>query len=160
MNNIFVGNLNFKTTNEELAAHFAPFGTVASATVIIKQGKSLGYGFVDMPNIEEKDKAILELEGKELMGRALSVTVVVPRVRHKKKSKKAKPDYREKAEPPKTYRKDDAKPLRRDGAKPYSKTAAKPNAFSAKPMRKDNKKKVWDKKPAGTKPYYKKAKSD
>lgn len=92
MNNIFVKNLNFKTTNEELANHFALFGVVASASIVMNKGKSLGYGFVDMPNLEEKDKAILELDGKELMGRSLVVTVVVERVRHKKKAKKAKRD--------------------------------------------------------------------
>ena len=82
MDNIFVGNLSFQATKEDLKKLFEPFGAVVH-TVIVEQkkGKSRGFGFVDMPNEEEKNKAIAALQDKEFMGRKLLVTVVVPKVK-------------------------------------------------------------------------------
>ena len=56
MNNIFVGNLSFKSTKEDVTKLFEAFGTVANVTIMErKKGKSRGYCFVDMPNEEEKE---------------------------------------------------------------------------------------------------------
>src|SRR5471030_754494 len=87
MNNIFVGNLSFEASKEDLVKLFEPFGTVASAVIMErKKGKSRGYGFVDMPNEEEKNAAIAALQGKEFMWRILSVGPVIPKVKSEEKS--------------------------------------------------------------------------
>lgn len=73
--NIFIGNLNYKTTDEALRAFFETYGKVASAKVIKAwdTGRSRGFGFVEMPNEEEAKAAISLLNGKELDGRPLRV---------------------------------------------------------------------------------------
>lgn len=82
MNNIFVGNLSFEATKEDIQKLFEPFGVVANAVIVErKKGKSRGYGFVEMPNEEERTKAIEDLHGKEFMGRELSVSVLVPKIK-------------------------------------------------------------------------------
>jgi RNA recognition motif-containing protein len=81
MNNIFVGNLSFHSTKEDVQKLFEPFGTVAH--VVIKErkkGQSRGFGFVDMPNEEEKNKAIAALNNFGFMGRVLVVSKVIPKV--------------------------------------------------------------------------------
>jgi RNA recognition motif-containing protein len=69
---IYVGNLEWNTTQEELKEFFAPIGAVASADIIKDRetGRSKGFGFVVMENAE---KAITEMDGKELRGRALKI---------------------------------------------------------------------------------------
>ena len=69
---LFVGNLPWKTTEDVLADHFSQCGKVISAKIIIDRAtnNSRGFGFVEM---EDADKAIAELNGKELEGRALIV---------------------------------------------------------------------------------------
>lgn len=69
---IYVGNLEWKTTEKELIEFFEPQGKVSSAKIIkdYHTKKSKGYGFVDMENTDE---AIKELDGKELRGRALKI---------------------------------------------------------------------------------------
>ncbi len=72
---LFVGNLSYETTDEELKKLFSPYGEIASAVVIFdkKSGKSKGYGFVQM--VESKDAAkALEISGQEFMGRDIIVT--------------------------------------------------------------------------------------
>ena len=87
MNNIFVGNLSFKATKEDVVKLFEPFGSVANAVIMErKKGKSRGYGFVDMPNEEEKITAIAALQGKEFMWRVLSVSPVIPKIKSEVKS--------------------------------------------------------------------------
>ena len=82
MNNIFVGNLSFKATKEDVIKLFEPFGAVANTVIMErKKGKSRGYGFVDMPNEEEKNAAITALNGQEFMWRVLSVSLVIPKVK-------------------------------------------------------------------------------
>lgn len=73
--NIFVARLNFKTRPEELESAFAQYGQVASAKIVKDRdtGRSKGYGFVDMPNDEEANKAIAALNEKELDGRTIVV---------------------------------------------------------------------------------------
>ncbi len=73
--NIFVGNLAWEVTDSDLRQAFESFGTVTTASVIRDRdsGKSRGFGFVEMPENEEAVKAINELNGKDLKGRALRV---------------------------------------------------------------------------------------
>ncbi|MDZ7859237.1 MAG: RNA-binding protein [Candidatus Krumholzibacteriota bacterium] len=79
--NIYVGNLPFSTGNEDLNELFAEFGEVTSAKVIRDKftDRSRGFGFVEMENDEEAEKAIAELNGKEIDGRALKVDEAKPR---------------------------------------------------------------------------------
>jgi RNA recognition motif-containing protein len=72
---LFVGNLNFKTTDDDLRTMFAQAGTIESATVMMDRatGRSRGFGFVEMSSDEEAEKAVKELNGQELQGRALNV---------------------------------------------------------------------------------------
>ena len=79
--NIFVGNLSFRATNADLEALFAQYGTVDSAAIINDRdtGRSRGFGFVEMPDAAEANKAIEELNGHEHEGRALTVNEARPR---------------------------------------------------------------------------------
>jgi RNA recognition motif-containing protein len=78
---IYVGNLSFDTTDEQLTQMFQPFGQVSSASVIKDKftGRSRGFGFVEMDKNEEADKAIADLNGKSVDGRALKVSEAQPR---------------------------------------------------------------------------------
>jgi RNA recognition motif-containing protein len=78
--NIYVGNLPFTTTAQDLESLFGEFGTVESAAIINDRetGRSRGFGFVEMPN-EEGSKAISELDGRDYNGRALKVNEARPR---------------------------------------------------------------------------------
>jgi len=73
---LFVGNLAFETTDDDLRGMFAAAGTCAMAAVIKDRmsGKSRGFGFVEMSTDEEAHRAIAELNGKELQGRNISVS--------------------------------------------------------------------------------------
>ena len=73
---IFVGNLSFDTTSADLESLFAQAGTITSATVITDRdtGRSRGFGFVEMSSASEAQKAIAELNGRELQGRTLNVS--------------------------------------------------------------------------------------
>jgi cold-inducible RNA-binding protein len=73
---LFVGNLSFNTTGSDLEALFGQVGTCVSAAVITDRatGRSRGFGFVEMSTSEEAQKAISELNGKDLQGRTLNVS--------------------------------------------------------------------------------------
>lgn len=73
--NIFVAKLNFKTRKEDLEKAFSQYGQVASAKVITDRdtGRSKGFGFVEMPNDDEANKAIAALNESELDGRTIVV---------------------------------------------------------------------------------------
>jgi RNA recognition motif-containing protein len=79
--NIYVGNLAFTVTEEDLKKAFEAFGQVASANVIRDQysNQSKGFGFVEMPESSEAQAAISALNGKELNGRALNVNEARPK---------------------------------------------------------------------------------
>ena len=79
--NIYVGNLSFTTTEADLKEAFQAFGEVTSCNIIKDKysGESRGFGFVEMPNKEEAEKAIAMLNGKDLKGRALKVNEAKPR---------------------------------------------------------------------------------
>ncbi|HYX28692.1 MAG TPA: RNA-binding protein [Pyrinomonadaceae bacterium] len=78
---LYVGNLAFQTTTEELRELFATAGTVESASVVEDRmtGRSRGFAFVEMSTKEEAASAIEQLNGKEVGGRALKVNEAKPR---------------------------------------------------------------------------------
>lgn len=78
---IYVGNLSYQTTEDELKTTFEQFGQVASVRIVKDKfsGDSKGYGFVEMGSKEEASAAITGLDGKELNGRTLKVNEARPR---------------------------------------------------------------------------------
>src|ERR1041384_601823 len=78
---LFVGNLDFKVTENDLQDAFAAHGTVVEANLVTDRttGRPRGFAFVTMSTPEEAQKAIDALNGKELGGRALSVSIARPR---------------------------------------------------------------------------------
>ena len=81
--NIYVGNLSFRTDDEELREIFAEFGDVTSAKVVMDRetDRSRGFGFVEMSSNDEGNAAIEALDGAELGGRNLRVNEAKPRER-------------------------------------------------------------------------------
>ena len=79
--NIYVGNISRTATEQDIKEAFEAFGAVQSAAIIKDKfsGESRGFGFVEMPNKEEGDKAISGLNGKDLKGRTLTVNEAKPR---------------------------------------------------------------------------------
>jgi len=75
--NMYVSNLSFHTTDEDLKNLFAQFGAVSSAKVITDRetGRSRGFGFVEMDSDDESQKAMAGLNNKEVEGRTMSVSV-------------------------------------------------------------------------------------
>ena len=82
MKKIFVGNFAFSMTEAELRSLFEPFGKVDTASVVTDRdtGRSRGFGFVEMPDNAEADKAIEALNGKDSGGRSLTVNEARPKV--------------------------------------------------------------------------------
>ncbi len=78
---LYVGNLAFATSSQDLQQLFAQAGTVESASVVEDRetGRSRGFGFVEMSTKEEGDAAISQFDGKEVGGRALKVNEAKPR---------------------------------------------------------------------------------
>ena len=78
---LYVGNLSFSTSSEELKELFAQAGSVESATVVEDRdtGRSRGFGFVEMASKEEGEKAIEQFNGKDFGGRNLTVNEAKPR---------------------------------------------------------------------------------
>ena len=78
---IYVGNLSYEVTEEDLRQSFEPFGQIESATIIKDKysGRSKGFGFVEMSSKAEGQSAIDGLNDKELKGRALNVSEARPR---------------------------------------------------------------------------------
>jgi cold-inducible RNA-binding protein len=81
MKKIFVGNLSFKATEDAVRSMFAEYGTVDSVSIVTDRdtGQSRGFGFVEMSNDAEAERAINSLNGKELNGRALNVNEARPK---------------------------------------------------------------------------------
>src|SRR3989304_5169688 len=79
--NLYVGNLPFNITEDELRQAFQAFGQVSSGSIIKDKmtGQSPGFGFVEMPNDPQETAAIAGLNGKDLKGRALIVNEARPR---------------------------------------------------------------------------------
>ena len=81
MKNIFVGNLNFGATEEAVRSMFEQYGTVEKVNLITDRdtGQARGFGFVEMSVNADADRAIAELNGRELDGRALNVNEARPK---------------------------------------------------------------------------------
>ncbi len=79
--NIYVGNLSYEVTEEDLRQAFGAFGQVESVNIIKDKysGESKGFGFVEVPDKAEAQSALEGLNGKELKGRALKVSEARPR---------------------------------------------------------------------------------
>ena len=80
--NIYVGNLMFDVSEATLRETFEEFGTVTEVRLIMDKysGKSKGFGFIEMPDKAEAEKAMAELNGKEFEGRAMNVNEAKPKV--------------------------------------------------------------------------------
>jgi len=83
--NIYVGNLSYEVTEEDLRQAFEQSGQVESVSIIMDKysGRSKGFGFVEMPSNVEGQAAIEGLNGKELKGRALNVNEARPRTENR-----------------------------------------------------------------------------
>jgi cold-inducible RNA-binding protein len=81
MTNIFVGNLSYSTTQEDLQATFAEFGNVERVSVVTDRdsGQPRGFAFVEMTSAQEAQNAISQLNGAELHGRAMNVNEARPK---------------------------------------------------------------------------------
>jgi cold-inducible RNA-binding protein len=81
MKNLFVGNMNFQTTESDLRALFEPFGQVTRVHIAKDRetGRARGFAFVEMANDDEAAKAIAALDGKEVDGRNLKVNEARPK---------------------------------------------------------------------------------
>ncbi len=79
--NIYVGNLSYDVTEEELRQEFVAFGEVASVNIIMDKysGRPKGFGFVEMPSVSEGQAAITGLNGKMIKERTLTVNAARPR---------------------------------------------------------------------------------
>ena len=79
--NIFVGNISFTSSAEDIRQLFEQFGTVDNVNLITDRetGRFRGFGFVEMPDADEAQTAIAELNGNEFQGRALTVNEARPR---------------------------------------------------------------------------------
>ena len=79
--NLYLGNLSFKITEEELQEIFSEYGAVKSIKIITDRetGRSRGFGFAEFENREDAEKAITELSGKEIQGRALTINESRPK---------------------------------------------------------------------------------
>ncbi len=78
---LYVGNINYRLTEEGLKAMFAEFGEVASAKIVTDRetGRSKGFGFVEMADAEAADRAIQSLNDKEVDGRRIKVNIARPK---------------------------------------------------------------------------------
>ncbi len=83
--NIYVGNLSYEATEEDVRLAFEPFGQVESAIIIKDKysGRSKGFGFVEMPSKDEAQSAIDGLNDTELKGKALNVNEARPRTENR-----------------------------------------------------------------------------
>lgn len=81
MKKLYVGNLSYAVTKEELEKIFSEYGSVSEAILIEDRhtGRSKGFGFVEMENPDEADKAVKELDGKSVQGRNIKVNEAQPR---------------------------------------------------------------------------------
>ena len=79
--NLFIGSLAYATTDDGLKAHFEQIGPVVSARVITdrESGRSKGFGFVEFENDADNQKAVDQLNGKELDGRPINVSLARPK---------------------------------------------------------------------------------
>jgi RNA recognition motif-containing protein len=98
MTNIFIANLDFEITSEDLKATFSQFGEVHYAHVVFdnKTKKSKGFGYVEMPVIDNAIAAIEALNGLEVNGRALDVKIASPKDARPAKKEFVKKEFKQK----------------------------------------------------------------
>jgi RNA recognition motif-containing protein len=79
--NLYVGNLPYRITEDQLRDAFAEFGQVSSCTIIKDKvtGQSKGFGFLEMPESTQAESAITQLNGRDMMGRKINVNEARPR---------------------------------------------------------------------------------
>jgi RNA recognition motif-containing protein len=87
--NIYVGNISRESSENEIKTAFEEYGEVTSVNIIKDKftGMSKGFGFVEMPNKEEADNAIKNLDGQRINGRALNVAEARPRTENRRDSR-------------------------------------------------------------------------
>lgn len=88
--NMYVGNLAYTVTEEDLTEIFSEFGEIASINIIKDRysGQSKGFGFVEMPDNSEADKAIKALNGSQLKGRDIKVNQARPKSKRERGSRR------------------------------------------------------------------------
>lgn len=93
--NIYVSNLSFAVVDEDLKSYFAEYGEVTSAKVIMDKytNRSKGFGFVEMSDDAAAEKAIAELDGATVDGRAIKVSVARPKEERPARSNSSRPSY-------------------------------------------------------------------
>jgi RNA recognition motif-containing protein len=87
-NKLYVGNLSYKTSEENLSSYFSSYGTVTSTKIIFDRdsGKSKGFGFVEMSNDAEANAAVQDTNGKEFDGRQIRVNLAMDKPRRDRSS--------------------------------------------------------------------------
>ena len=85
--NIYVGNLSYEITDDEVKDLFSPHGEISSVSIIKdkQSGQSKGFGFIEMPNQAEAEEAIKALNESELKGRNIKVNQARPKEEHPKR---------------------------------------------------------------------------
>lgn len=80
-NKLYVGNLPYAASEEDIKTHFSKAGTVTSVALIVDRAtnRAKGFGFVEMSSAEEAQKAINMFNGQDFMGRAITVNIARPR---------------------------------------------------------------------------------
>ena len=86
--NIYVGNLSFKTTEDDLQQAFSAYGEITSVSIVKDKfsGESRGFGFVEMASKEAAQQALAELNGTEMHGRNITVNEAKPRTENRGRS--------------------------------------------------------------------------
>jgi len=171
--NIFVGNLSFSATENDVRGVFEAFGVVSSVRIKKKSGKnSRGFGFVSMPDEIQAQAAIAGLQNKEFMGRPLSVTIERPKpVKPKKDYKEIKrlrleaknkatdfssaPVISEKISKPKEYKKINTELKPRKKIREDIKLSQPPGAQAWEKRKGRGTAKPWKKKPGGVNKKFK-----
>lgn len=94
-NKLYVGNLSYKTSEENLSSYFSSYGTVTSTKIIFDRdsGKSKGFGFVEMSSDEEANAAVQDTNGKEFDGRQIRVNLAMDKPRRDRSSGGGYGDY-------------------------------------------------------------------
>jgi RNA recognition motif-containing protein len=93
--NFYIGNLAFSVIEDDLKDLFSEFGEVSSVKIVTDRfsGQPKGFGFLEMPDNSEADKAIKALNGRALKGRSIKIAQAESRNKHGKRGKQRRPRY-------------------------------------------------------------------
>jgi cold-inducible RNA-binding protein len=99
MKNIYVGNLSFGTTEQAVRSLFEAYGTVDRVKIVTDRdtGQPKGFGFVEMPNDAEGEKAIVALNGRDFAGRTLAVNEARPKTDRSSGGRDHRPDKKDRS---------------------------------------------------------------